>query len=578
MQDVYRPHAINILSEKKYSVDAWLERCKRQSEDISNNPIIRENIVNLINIESQSNKPTQKKGDISIVARQNITHFLKDVAAADNYNIIAVLSLTGTVISSTQEEVIGEDWSDKDFLKDALSGLDKTVIKGLHRYGDSVPGIISLSPVHDAGQKVIAVAYYLSSADKLINYLKMAEGIYRTEKVMLVNRDGSIVISENGSETEKMGETISRNISESPMVRQNGVLFFLTDLNQAPWGLVSAVRWSEVSRPLSVMMIFYCSFACGMILIIVIQGTYMVSKLLTKPIERLITEIQSVASGHPVEGFGMGLKGELSDLRDALNTMMRVSNERKSQIINEIEELKRNQRFSVERRDVLEKSGVNAVFLERAFSELRDICDTLSADVEKILYGNDRLQAFDRKKLLSLSRYSGKKLRVIDSLIGLLNFVGTPQDVKPEECYLCELLAEVEKTAQSIMGPKEICLVIECDDKFRNRAVNVGKVRLRQIINYLVGSCLDAIDVGTVTVLASLLSLEGKEHVEIFISNAQGDGGLEKQEGLLETDGHAFESLGIDVVKRAILTLGGQMEVENVAGKGFLSTMTIPLQ
>ncbi len=578
MQEVYKPHAINILSEKKYYVDAWLERCKRQSEDISYNRIIRENVVNLIGVQSQSNKSTQKKGDVSTVARQNITRFLKDFVAADNYAIIAILSLTGTVISSTQEEVIGEDWSDKDFLKDALSGLDKTIIKGVHQSGDSVYRIVCLSPVRDAGQKVIAVGYYVASADKLINYLKIAEPVYRTEKVILVTKEGSTLIAENGAETEKMGETLSMNVSDSPMIRHNGVLFSRTDLNQTPWTLVSAVRWSEVSWPLSVMMIFYCSFACAMILIIVVQGTYVVSRLLRKPIERLIGEIQSMAAGHPVEGFGKGFKGELSDLIDALNTMMHASREREAQIINEIAELKRNQGFSMEDKNVSEKSRLSAAFLERASSELRDICKALSADVEQILHGNDRSQAFDRKKLLSLSRDSGKKLRVIDSLFGLLNFVGTPQGMKSEESYLCELLGEVEKTAQSIAGLKEICLVIECDDRFRDRTVNVERVRLKQIINYLVGYCLDSIDIGTVTVLASLLSLEGKEHIEIFIANAQGDGGLENQGGLLETDGHALESLGIDVVKEAIWSLGGQIEVEKLAGKGFLSTVTIPLQ
>src|SRR5208337_2457522 len=143
--DFPRREQMSLLSEKRLAVDMWFEQGKKSTEYISKNDIIREAIA----MHTASAAAADKRGKkVPVSVRQAAEaasqRLLDDMVLSSPCKMFALLLKDGTIISSSQRELIGSNWSDRDFFASAVSESQSSAV---HVFHSDNSGMIFLAPV-----------------------------------------------------------------------------------------------------------------------------------------------------------------------------------------------------------------------------------------------------------------------------------------------------------------------------------------------------------------------------------------------------------------------------------------------
>jgi signal transduction histidine kinase len=501
LKDFHKLHLINLSSDKKLIMDSWFQYYKSDLEDLSRMDIFRDGAAILTKDIQKGINPTKnrKAREAFNEAQHNISRLLEEKASSGKYKTLSLLSMNGMVVSSSRNDLAGADWSDRTFLKEMAPGLKSTAVEGFSANAGSDNSIEFITPVFDAHDNMIALLYAASKVDELAGFLEIKNGLYKSEKIDLIDRDGNIVLTREGAYAKKIRYNIPKD-SQNIVRYKDGIFFYVADLEQAPFRLIATVQKSEVARPFTILLIVYLSFAGAVILLTVIQNAFLAKRLITRPVSKLINAIKSVTAGDMNVDIGKDYKGELLELKKAFESM--------------IEELRERE------------------------SNLRENIRTKE---------KERLE----KEMLAISQ---------------------------EEFNICELLKEIEANARSMIGAKEVELIVDCQDVFLNKPVYADRQRLKQILTNLVINALKSTEVGTVTVLCSEVIKNGVEYIEVSVADTGSGIEHEMMERIFEEFSDYPASFGLFISKRLTDALGGRIDVESTPDKGSVFTVTIPIK
>ncbi len=564
LRDFYKQYLAHLSSEKKLSVDTWFEYHRRHIENISKNQVIRDNLVVLGSAPAASGRPDRKT--ISRVSKEvqlQTSRLLEDMAFSSNCRMLALLSKDGRIISSSQKDLAGEDWSDRPLIKDMAAASKPGTIIGFYNNGNTGSGIVFLTPILDSGDNMTAIVYSVVNINKLASLLRIENNLYRTEKVELIDRDGNLILTKNGIPGKNLRYNLPKDNKENSVRLRDSLFFYVLNLDYAPFRLIATVEEPEVARPFAMLIILFASFAGLLLLLMIVQSAYLAPRLITRPLSRLAHAAKAAAAGDLNADLGKDYTGEILQMKAAFEAV--------------IEEMKA-------REDALKasvKSGtqeLNPVFYDSISPALKVPLSSIIAGAEAIAGNGSALPEADRKILYDLIGSAKGLASLLDDLLDLSRLEDGTFAVASEEFNACELLQEVERYTRDLIGPREIELIVDCHDAFISKPVFSDRLRLKQILIKLADNAVESTDAGTVTILVSAALRNGIEYIELSVADTGCGFEREALERLFEDYSSSPASPGLILSKRLAEALGGGIEVESEAGKGSVFTVAIPIK
>lgn len=563
LKDSHKPHLINLLSEKRLVADSWFSYCKEDIEGLAKLGIFREGAAimakDAAGIQKEGAAKNRKTKESVKAAQLAVTGLLEEKALSGKYKLLSLLSGDGKVMSSSMSDIVGNDWSDRPFFKGKADGLKSTVFIGFN--ADNTMDFIT--SVSDSEGNIAALLYASLKADDLAGFLRPEKGLYKTEKIEMIDRDGDVILTKEGSPVRKVRYNIPKDASNA-VEYKDGVFFYVADLEHAPFRLIGTVRKSEVSKPFDILLIGCLSFAGLIALLAVIQNAYFFRRLIVRPVSKLAGAARSVADGNMDVALGKDYRGELLELKKSFENM--------------IEGLKQRENALRENIRTKEKSRLRSAFFGKFSQELRTSLNFIVNGAGVLMDSEANISPDNRKTINEILHNSKNLLQIIDDLRDLSRLGEGKITVSPNEFNMCDLVKEVEESARNLIGTKEMELIIDCQDAFENKPVYTDRQRLKQILAHLLNNAIKSTDVGTVTVLSSQAIKESVEYLEVSVADTGAGIEPETLERIFEEFSDIPSSLGLIVSKKLTDAMGGKIEAESKPGKGSVFTVTIPIK
>lgn len=567
LKDFHKLHLINLSSDKKLIIDSWFQYYKTDLEDLSKSGRFRDSVAMLMRDGQKSSHGSSIKGrkarEALNDAQLNISGFFEEKISSKKYNVLCLLSMDGKVVSSSRNDLVGADWSDRTFLKEMALGLKSTAVAGFGADAGSDNSIEFITPVFDVHDNMTALLYASSKVDDLTGFLKKKNGVYKSEKIDLIDRDGNIILTGEGAYTKKIRYNIPEG-SQNTVQYKDGIFFYVADLEQAPFRLIATIKKSEVARPFTILLIMYLSFTGVVILLLIIQNAYLAKRLITKPVSKLINAVKSVAAGDLSVDIGKDYKGEFLELKKSFESM--------------IEELRNRESNLRENIRAKEQSRLRSMVFGKMSHELRNSLNTIVHGAGAILDTGADISPDNRRTLEEILSNGKNLLQLMNDLLDLSRLEEGKLAISQEEFNMCGLLKEIEDTARNVIGTKEIELIVDCQDVFLDKPVYTDRQRLKQILTNLVTNAVRSTEVGTVTVLCSDAVRNNVEYIEVSVADTGSGIEPEMMEMIFEEFSNYPTSFGLFISKKLTDALGGRINVESEPGKGSVFTVTIPIK
>jgi len=569
LKDFHKLHLINLSSDKKLIFDSWFEGRKTELDDLSRLDMFRNSAAILMNgtqassVERQAWSAKRKTHNARRIvhneAHLNISRLFEEKVSSKRYNALCLLSMDGRVVSSSRSDFVGADWSDRTVLKDMAPVLKSTAISGFGAYN----GIDFITPVFDAQDNMIAMLYASSTVDDLAGFLKIKNGLYKSEKIELIDRDGNIVLTKEGASAKKIRYNIPED-SQNIVQYKDGIFFYVTDLEQAPFRLIATVKKSEVARPFTMLLIMYLSFAGVVVLLSVIQNAYLAKRLIMRPLSKFIHAVRSVAAGDLNVDLGKDYKGEYLEMKKAFENMIEELRERESAL-----------RESIRTK---EQSRLRSMFFGRIPLELRSPLNAIVNAAGAALDSGTDISPDNRRTLEEILSNGKNLLQLMNDLLDLSRLEDGKLAISQEEFNMCGLLKEIEDAVRDVIGTKEIELIVDCQDVFLDKPVYTDRQRLKQILTNLIINAVRSTEIGTVTVLCSEVIRSNVQYIEVSVADTGSGIEPEMMNRMFEEFSNYPTSLGLFISKKLTDALGGRIDVESTPGKGSVFTVTIPVK
>lgn len=180
-------------------------------------------------------------------------------------------------------------------------------------------------------------------------------------------------------------------------------------------------------------------------------------------------------------------------------------------------------------------------------------------------------------------RFSGELLELRNALDSAIKKMSQIKADASKRIYINELISEIEDYAKGIVSAR-VELIVECDDAVKAKAVHSG-LCIKYILMTLINNAARSTDSGVITLLSSLIKEDGIEHLEFFVADT--GRGIEGMDGFasqltddllkeISSKSSPFIASGISTVKTLAESIGGRIYIENIPGRGVVSTVIIP--
>ncbi len=559
-RDLPEEHLINLVSEKKLPIDMWFEQGKQSIEYLSKNDIIREAVFTYTAPETVTKKRREAADAMRQTAGAATLRLLDDMVLSSPWKMFALLLKNGTIISSTQKELIGSDWSDRDFVASTITELQSPSVRVL--YGAD-RRVVFLAPVFDNEKNMIGLIYGVPNDDKLAGLLRVERGVYKTEKIEMLDSEGNLVLTRKGFPDKLVKYNLPKNETGNVVRLRDNLFFCVVALENAPFRLIATIDKQEVLQPLIIVLVLCAIFSGLIIIVLVFKTSYSGSKLISKPVARLINATKAVAEGG-LDNINLGkdYKGELLELKKAFESM--------------IEELMAKEAMQ----GASLKSSVivpTAPFVNIS-SELRTPLYSISGAAEGVIKSEKHLNDQSRKALYDMLSSSKALLLLVDNLHDYAQLTQGKQVFASEPFNLCELFDEIASSVKELAGMKEIEVVVDCQEVFITKMVHTDRSLLKKLLLNLASNAVKNTGVGTITILATERLKEGVEYIEISVADTGKGLSSHEMEHLFEDIASPHSSLGLIISKKMAEILGGSLQVESRAGKGSVFTAIIPIK
>ena len=287
-------------------------------------------------------------------------------------------------------------------------------------------------------------------------------------------------------------------------------------------------------------------------------GFLVIPRIYTRPAGRLVKGLQALAKGDTGVEWGAGYRGELLDLRVALESLIGSL---------------RTERASG---DSCAGHTAPVAFYESLGSQLSEAARAVSAALESVTAGRGETKAKGLPASDEALRVTRHLARVAENIreISILERIGARPH---EDVLLCELMREIETEAVSLACNDAAAVITACDESLLKRPMYTDRACLKGMIMALVGEGIAACGEGTVTVLASLQKRERDDFLEVCVAHTMrqldADGGERKFSEALPLH---HESSALCLARKSCTLLGGALEFEQTPGKSSVVTILVP--
>ena len=225
-----------------------------------------------------------------------------------------------------------------------------------------------------------------------------------------------------------------------------------------------------------------------------------------------------------------------------------------------------------------------SVFLATMSHEIRTPMNGIFGMLE--LLSMTKLDA-DQRATLDVVRGSSKSmLRIIDDILDFSKIEAGKLDLRPEVTSLKEIVDDLHRLYAGNASSKGLTMQSSTDPRI-SPALLVDPLRLRQILNNLVGNAIKFTAEGSIEVRAELLERSGgKDHVCISVHDTGIGISPENQEQLFQpfSQGEADTTrqfggtgLGLAICRRLAEMMGGAVEMRSQEGVGTTVLLTLHL-
>ncbi len=559
--DFPRRQQMNLLSEKRLAVDMWFEQGKKSAEYLSKNDAIRAALA----VHAPAAVPADKRKKKMLVSAREAADaasqkVLDDMIPSSPCKMFALLSKDGTIISSSQRELIGSNWSDRDFLTSSIHELQSQSVRVFHS-ADS--GLIFLAPVFAGKDELAGIIYAIPNNDRLAGLLRIDSRVYKTEKVELIDRDGNLILTQKGFPDKRIRYNVSNGEKENHVQLKDNFFFYVVSLGNAPFRLISTIDKSEVMQPLTIVVVLCAIFAGMLLIVLAFWGLYYGPKLVSKPVAGFVNAMKGVSDGFLDDiDLGKNCSGELLELKKSFESM--------------VDELKTREALQAQRSKAT-RTIVSYAPFEDISNVLRDPLSYIAGSAEGVIKSEHQLNEQSRKDLENMLFASKDLLLLVDNLYDYARLEQKKLVNATRQFNLCELMDEIGSYAKDLAEMKEIEVIVDCQEVFMNRMVHTDRSLLKKVLLNLVNNAVKNTVAGTITILSTEGSKDATDYVEVSVADTGKGFGSDELDQLFRDIASPHSSVGLITARKIAEILGGHLEVESLAGKGSVFTANIPV-
>ncbi|MBZ0155709.1 MAG: sensor histidine kinase [Alphaproteobacteria bacterium] len=572
VQGFHTVHLRNLVAEKRAVFDAWFARSGKYLKILARDRVLLDALPLPDAVPSAAGMRRKGVAEALDKARANVSRRLEEAVPLSPFTLLALVAQDGRVVAASRTDLIGEDWSGKDLIRNALAEAKAAEAASFFSEGAGGGGIFFLTPLFDTGGEVRAVLCAVSPADEPARSLVLQSGVYRTEKVELIDREGNLVLTQGGIPHKKLRYNVPKTGKEDRVRLKDHLYFYASSLSNAPYRLIATVREAEVVHPFGLAKTLYFSFA-GILLLIAALQTLLSRRLIDKPATRLLHAVDAAASGGRRPEGEKGDSGELQALQGRVEGLLMELREKEALL----------RESGARRKEVLPD------LLPRLFREVDREVGSFAGEMERVLGRERGLNERDRKTLEGAVHAARGLLPLMEGLLELARTGegrsegGRSEDGLREVTHaaakgfmLCDLLREVEEFAGGLAGAREVEVLAECDESLADSPLSADRDRIRQVMMNLAVHAVESSDSGVVTVLSTQSVRGGKEYLEISVAHS-GKGSVPGREDQSPGGFSSLAPLRVAVSMSLAEALGGECIAEDEDGVGVVFTVTIPL-
>jgi two-component system NtrC family sensor kinase len=318
-------------------------------------------------------------------------------------------------------------------------------------------------------------------------------------------------------------------------------------------------------------------------LILAIVGIYLLSRIVVKPIHRLLKLTAGYKEGDLIPSIAESSRDEIGRLTRSMNIMLKRLDENKRELKDHISSLEKANRDLQQAQNEIIRSEKLASVGRLAAGIAHEIGNPIGIILGYLELINKNESTEDEKKDF-LNRIQSEITRVNQTIRQLLDF-SRPSNGEPEETHIHELIKNTVNilTPQPVMGAIRIDYQLEAtSDEIIADPNQLQQVFLNVILNAadsLAGKeNAEAKDLGKVL---TILSVDAGDAMELRFED-NGSGLSEEELAQMfdpfytTKDPGEGTGLGLSVCYRIVEGLGGTIRAEGVKGQGTTIIITLP--
>lgn len=194
----------------------------------------------------------------------------------------------------------------------------------------------------------------------------------------------------------------------------------------------------------------------------------------------------------------------------------------------------------------------------------------------------------ERVEAINIIRRNGEYLiSIINDILDISKIEAGKMELELIRCSPLGIVADIQSLMNVRAKDKEVSLSVKFEGELPE-SIESDPTRLKQILMNLVGNAIKFTDSGSVSIVCSVINLEN-DKIEPMVQFDVIDTGIGMNEGQMEMLFQAFTQvdisttrqfggtgLGLNISKRLVEMLGGEIVVQSKVGVGSMFRVTIP--
>jgi len=569
LRDFHAAQLVTMLSDKKNSVELWFDVRKKALDEIAKNSIVAVNLQKITEgkatlegtgdaAKKEKAKGKKRGGDTVVEAGQLIARYLENYS---QFRVISFLSEEGTVIWSTNGELIGRQWPDKNVARKGIGNAD--VVAGKVSPAASTDGLLFLAPLLIKGEREIpAVIIAQPNPADLAAVLKVEKGFYETGKVSIIDGSGSVIAAKDMTDVGTVRYNVRPAGLEDVDYRQ-GLYYSVSTLKNEQLRLIATLDSAEAAKPLKPLLAVYLSFACLIVVAILLQSVFIAPRLIEKPLMRLVKATQSISDGDlRAVNLRKGYIGELQILAEGFSQMIVGLSKKWSPLGGPP--------------SATDVSRPKASLTEMFAGELRARLEEIGKSLDGA-GGSVMGLAGSEKNVNDATNEIKGLVMTLEDLDALMKLGDGAFKLSQKEYTVCDILTEVEAACCGLIGGKEIELIVECPEGAMARTLFADSRLIKRLGSALLRNAVRLTKVGSITFLASFVDRDGTEYLELSVSDTGRGMDAQAVRRIMKEESYCSEYLELCISRDFASAMGGGISIESSPGKGSLVAATIPV-